>query len=46
MTRTRQTKGSTSSKFSPCCLFLSHRQQKMQETRYNMPSTLEQRGGN
>jgi len=42
MTRTRQTKGSTSSESSPFAPSAT----KMQETRYKMPATLEQRGGN
>ena len=46
MTRTRQTKGSTSSKSSPCSPVFAPSATKMQETSNNMPSTLEQRGGN
>ena len=47
MIRTRQTKGSTSSKSSPCSPFFhAIGNKKKQETRNKMPSTLEQRGGN
>jgi beta-lactamase class A len=38
MTRTRQTKGSTSSKSSPCCPFFAPSATKMRETRNKMPA--------
>jgi hypothetical protein len=38
MTRTRQTKGSTSSKSSPCSSFFAPSAPKMQETRNKMPA--------
>jgi hypothetical protein len=46
MTRTRQTKGTTSSKSSPCSPFFTPPGKKMQETRNKMPAALEQKGGN
>ena len=46
MTRTRQTKGSTSSKSSAFGSVFAPSATKMQETRNNMPATLEPRGGN
>ena len=46
MTRTRQTKGSTSSKSSAFGPVFAPLAAKMQETRNNMPAALEQRGGN
>ncbi len=39
MPRTRQTKGSTSSKSSAFCPILRHPATKMQETRNKMPAT-------
>ena len=38
MTRTRQTKGSTSSESSPCSSIFPPSATKMQETRYKMPA--------
>ena len=46
MTRTRQTKGSTSSKSSPCSPFFAPSAKKMQEILNKMLAVLEQRGGN
>ena len=46
MTRTRLTKGSTSSESSAFCPFFAPSAKKMQEILNKMPAVLEQRGGN
>lgn len=46
MTRTRQSKGSTSSESSAFASVFCAIGNKMQETRNKLPSTLEQRDGN